>query len=163
MQAEICFSIKYLQMITKKEIESFFEQKKFAIAGVSRNEKKFGGLIYKQMKEKGFDVIPINPNIDDINGDPCYKDVASIPAEYDKLLIITPSSKTESIVSQAVGKGINSIWIQQKSDTPQALEIARNNNINLIHGKCIFMFAEPVKSIHKFHRGLAKVFGKFPR
>ena len=145
------------------KIDSFFEQKKFAIAGVSRNKKKFGGLIYKQMKEKGYDVIPINPNIEEINGDTCYKDVASIPDDYDKLFITTPSSKTEGIVNQAVEKGIKNIWIQQKSDTPKALEIARNSNINLIHGKCIFMFADPVSSIHKFHRGLTKVFGKYPK
>ena len=150
-------------MITKKEIDSFFKEKKLAIAGVSKNVKKFGGLIYKEMKEKGYDVIAINPNHNDINGDPCYKDVATIPPAYDKLLIITPSSKTEGIVEQAVEKGIKYIWIQQKSETPKAIEIAKNNNIKLIHGKCVFMFTEPLRGIHKFHRGLSKFFGRYPK
>ncbi len=150
-------------MITKKQINAFLEPKKLAIAGVSRNEKKFGGQIYKEMKKNGFDIAPVNPNISEINGSVCYKDITSIPDDYEHLLIITPSSASEELVNQAVKKKIKSIWIQQKSDTPESIKIAKENNIDLIHGKCIFMFAEPVASIHNFHRTLLKFFGKYPK
>jgi len=150
-------------MITKKQIDSFLEPKKLAIAGVSRNEKKFGSHAYKELKKKGFDVVPINPYMDNLHGDPCYKDVKSLPDSYDRLLIITPKSEVEGIVKQAIEKGIKHIWMQQSSDTPEAIGLAKKNDVDLIYGKCIMMFGDPVTSIHKFHRGIAKLFGKYPK
>ena len=41
-------------------------------------------------------------------------------------------------------------------------DIAKENNVNLIHKSCIFMFANPVH-IHKFHRNIKKIFGTLPK
>ncbi|MFC2097795.1 CoA-binding protein [Bacteroidota bacterium] len=150
-------------MVTKKEIDNFFDGKKFAIAGVSRNKKKFGNLIYREMKQKGYDVVGINPDADKIGEDVCYKDVKSIPEGYEKLLIITPPKSTEDVVKQAVENGIKNIWIQHKSETKEAISIAEKANISTISGKCIFMYAEPVNSFHAFHKMLAKLFGVYAK
>ena len=53
-------------MITKKDIEKFLEPKKLAIAGVSRNPKKFGHQVYEELKKKGFEVYPVNPQTSEI-------------------------------------------------------------------------------------------------
>ncbi len=145
------------------EINSFLESKKLAIAGVSRNPKKFGFTVYKELLKKGFDVYPINPNTDLIEGKKCYRDVASLPDEIKHLHITTPKEQTLEVVKQAVDKGIRNIWIQQTADTSEAVEFALNNKVNLIYKKCILMFAEPVKSIHKFHGFIVKLFGKYPK
>ena len=68
-------------MVTKKEIEKFFEPKKLAIVGVSRNKKKFGYLVFRDLKARGYEVCPVNPNTDKINGDLCYKSVKDLPAD----------------------------------------------------------------------------------
>jgi len=70
--------------------------------------------------------------------------------------------QTTSVIQQAIEKGIGNIWIQQKSETPEALELCRKNNINLIHNHCIFMFSQP-EGLHKFHYGMKKFFGTIPR
>jgi hypothetical protein len=49
------------------------------------------------------------------------------------------------------------------SDTKITVEIAQENNISLITNECIFMFAEPVSGIHKFHRAIKKFFGRLPK
>ena len=46
---------------TKASIDTFLSTHKIAIAGVSRDPKKFGYLVFQQLKEKGFEVYPINP------------------------------------------------------------------------------------------------------
>lgn len=150
-------------MITKTQIEDFYRQGPVAIVGVSRNKKKFGRTVYAELKKKGIAVLPVNPNTDTIDGDKCYKDVASLPEDVKAMVVITPKNKTEEIVKQAGNKGIKHLWIQQMSDTPEALEIARQQGMNLIHGRCIMMFSEPVAGMHKFHRGIMKFFGRLPK
>jgi len=150
-------------MVTKANIDQFFESKKIAIAGVSRNPKKFPTVIFTELKQKGFTVFPINPNADVIGGVKCYPDVASLPAEVESLAIVTRKDKTESLVDAAISCGIKNVWIQQMSETPAAVEKAKNAGINVIYKKCLFMFSEPVAGMHKFHRSIKKLFGQLPR
>ncbi len=150
-------------MTTLATIESFLSPKKLAIIGVSRNPKKFGRQVYDALKEKGFFVYGVNPNAENLNGDPCYPDIASLPDEVDRVFIVTPPEKTAENVSMALDKGIKNIWIQQKSDTSEALELLNDKDVNLIHNQCLLMYASPVKGPHNFHRFLNKVFGKYPK
>jgi predicted CoA-binding protein len=79
------------------------------------------------------------------------------------LYIVTPAKETARVVEDAVAYGIKQIWIQQKSETPAALELARQSGIPVIHGRCMMMFAEPVGSIHGFHRWISRLFGQYPK
>ena len=148
---------------SRKAIESFLSSKKIAVAGVSRDTKKFGYSVFKELTAKGFDVYPINPNTDNIGGTPCFRGVSALPADIKNLLVVTPKDQTAAVVKEAVSNGITGIWIQQMSDTPEAIGVARETNVNLITKECILMWAEPVKSIHKFHRTIKRLFGLLPK
>ena len=152
-----------MKKISKAQIDQFFENNSFAIAGVSRNPKKFGYQVFRDLRKKGFDIIPINPSATEIDGVNCYSTVEELPKNVDSLLILTPKSHTDAILRQAIQKGIKNIWVQQMSDTQETLRIAEEYNKEIIHGKCIFMFSEPVGSIHKFHRTVTKIFGGLPK
>jgi len=150
-------------MTTLSSIQSFLEPKKLAIAGVSRNPKKFGRQVYEHLKKGGFTLYPVNPNIDKLDGEECYKSINDLPGEVDRIYIVTSQEQTAESVKQSLDKGIRNIWIQQRSDTSEALELLKNQDINIIHNKCILMFAEPVKGPHSFHRFLNKLFGSYPK
>jgi len=147
---------------TKKQIEQFLSSRKIAIAGVSRDPKKFGAVVMKELRQKGFDVYPINPNCEVIHGDPCFPSVTALPPDIRNLLVLTPKAQTFQVVKEAVGKGITNIWVQQMSDTREAVDLLSQSNVNAITRQCILMWAEPVKSIHKFHRTIKMLFGRLP-
>jgi predicted CoA-binding protein len=150
-------------MVTLNEIQKFLAPRKIAIAGVSRNDKKFGGVIFKELRQKGFVLYPINPNAEEIQGVKCYKSVSDLPSDVEHLFIVTRNTETESVAKAAIERGVKMIWIQQKSDTPEAVKLIEDAGIPLIYKKCILMFADPVKSIHAFHRFFVKTFGKYPK
>jgi predicted CoA-binding protein len=150
-------------MNTRKDIEKFLEPKKIAIAGVSRDPKKFGHLVYSELKKKGYTLYPVNPLASDIGGDKCYSSVADLPADVKHLLVITPKKETDTILREAIKRGMSNFWVQQTSETKDTKRIAEELKVELIYKKCIFMFVEPVTSIHKFHRTLAKWFGRLPK
>jgi predicted CoA-binding protein len=150
-------------MTKLSSIQAFLGSKEIAVCGVSRNKKKFGRVVYDTLKGRGFKLYGVNPNMTDIDGDPCYPDVSQLPGHVKYLYIVTPGKQTEEIVAKAIEKGIRTIWIQQMSESPKAVELAEKNGITLIKKECILKFAEPITGIHKFHRFLTKLFGMYPK
>jgi uncharacterized protein len=149
--------------VKKAQINEFFSSKKLAIAGVSRNEKKFGNLVFQELIKKQYDVLPINPEAEVIGGVKCFKAISELPADVESLLIVTSKRKTDDVLRQAITKGIKNIWVQQHSETPETVKIARESNKEIIFGKCVYMFADPVVGMHKFHRTITKLFGGIPK
>ena len=147
---------------TKASIQNFLSAKKVAVAGVTRNPKEFGYQVFEKLKSAGKEVFIVHPVADQIAGQPCYKTISVLPAEISHLLVLTNKKATTSVVTEALAKGISSIWIQQMSDTPEAIDLATNKGINLVTGECILMHTEPVTGAHKFHRAIRRFFGRMP-
>jgi|WetSurMetagenome_2_1015567.scaffolds.fasta_scaffold26109_2 uncharacterized protein len=150
-------------MVTKNQIQNFLSLKTYALIGVSRNEKKFGNAIYKELRTKNYTVYPVNPNLDKYENAVCYPDLKSLPVQPDGLVIAVNKEKTLGIVKDAHSAGIKNIWIVQTAHTKEAIEYCESNNINVIYKQCILMFLEPVVSIHKFHKFFKKIFGRLPK
>jgi len=147
-------------MNIRDTINEFVTNKKIAIAGVSRDPKKFGNILYCTLRDKGYEVFPINPNAHSIDGCFCYNTVKDLPAGISELLITTAPKDTENVVKEAIEKGIKNIWIQNGSETDSAIKLAQQNNVRLVTRSCILMYADP-KGFHKFHQVLARWFGKY--
>ncbi|MCU0471800.1 MAG: CoA-binding protein [Bacteroidales bacterium] len=149
-------------MITLKQIEEFIAVEPIAMVGVSRNPKKFGFAAFRELKEKGMDIIPVNPHAEVIHGAKTYPDLKSLPDSVQGLVIMTPKSQTAGVVREAREKGFKQIWIQQMSETKDALKELEGSGINYISGQCILMHFKP-HGIHKFHGSLKKFFRNFPK
>lgn len=149
-------------MASLKQIEAFLAETPLALVGVSRNPKKFGQAAFKELKEKGLDIIPINPVADQILGVRAYRDIKSLPPEVKGVIIMTKKDQTAGVVRDAREKGIKNIWIQQMADSKEALKELEGSGINYITGECILMHFKP-HSIHKFHKAVRKFFGVFPK
>jgi hypothetical protein len=149
-------------MVTLKQIEEFIASEPIAMVGVSRNPKKFGFTAFRELKEKGMNIIPVNPHAKEIHQTRVYNDIKSLPADVKGLLIMTQKSQTAEIVRQAREIGLKQIWIQQSSESKEAVELLKDSDINCITGQCILMYYKP-HSIHKFHAGLKKFFGRYPK
>jgi len=148
-------------MATLKQIEEFLGSGPIAMAGVSRNPKKFGFAAFKELKEKGMNVIPINPHADEIHGSKVYRDVKSLPDNVGGLIIMTNKQQTAGVIREAKEKGIKHIWIQQMAESKDVLKELEGSGINYITKECILMHYKP-HSIHKFHAAIRKFFRTFP-
>lgn len=149
-------------MASLKQIEDFFAAEPIAIVGVSRNPKKFGQIAFKELKERGLKVIPVNPAAEEILGDKAYPNIAALPVEVRGVILMTKKEQTAAVVKEAIEKRIKNIWIQQNTDSNEALKELEGTDINFIRGECVLMHYKP-RSVHKFHKTLKKLFGRFPR
>ena len=149
-------------MNTLKQINQFLDNQPIAMIGVSRNPKKFGYTAFKELKDKGMKIIPVNPEADEIMGEKSYRNINSLPQDIRGIIVMTKKEKTASVVKEAMARGIKEIWIQQMADSKEALSELKGSDINYITGECILMHYKP-HSFHKFHGNLKKLFGRFPK
>jgi uncharacterized protein len=150
-------------MVSRKSIDDFLSQKKLALVGLSRDTKQLANVAYRFLKAHGYTVYPVNPNADQVEGEQCFSTVASLPEKVDGALIFLPPEKTIKVLPEITEAGIKHVWLQQQTESPQAIQFCLDHNINVVYGECIMMFSEPLAVPHRLHRWGKKVMGKLPK
>ena len=128
-------------MVLEPSIIAEFIDKKnvIAVVGASRNPEKYGHKVYRDLKEAGYRVYPVNPNASEILGDKCYPNLESLPERPDVVTVVVPPRVTEKIVKACKDLGIWRVWMQPGSESEKAITFCRENGIKVIHGVCIMI------------------------
>ncbi len=145
-----------------ESIKSFLELKNIAVVGVSSKSKGFGIAVYNHLKDNGYTVFGVNKNGGFSNSIKLYNSLSTIEHKIDGIVTVVPPGETEIVVQEANELGIKNIWMQQGSESNNAISFCNDKGINIVHNECIMMFVEPVKSIHGLHRWINKIIGKYP-
>jgi uncharacterized protein len=150
--------------VSMEAINTFFKDRKLALFGATNIKSEFGNTAYRELKERGFTVYPVNSRLTTVGGDHCYPDLKSLPEDkrISMILITSLPSVTDQIVRDAISLGFEHIWIQLGSETPGAIKLLTDEGINVIYGQCILMFAEPVTSYHLLRRYWWTILRKTP-
>ncbi len=141
-------------------IQDFIQAKNVAVVGVSRSGKKFGNIAYTELKQRGYQVFAVHPEAKEIGGEPCYPNLASLKGRVDSVLISVPSRQAAQALREAAGIGVKQIWLQQGAQSSETAAVARELGLNPITGKCILMYAQPVRGLHTWHRAFNKLVGQ---
>ena len=149
-------------MTTRTAIDDFLAQPTLAIVGVSRQGGKFGNMALKELRSKEYQVFPVHPQAETLEGQPCYPSLDALPEPVGGLLIVVPPEETEKVVRQAAAAGIQRVWMQQGAESEEAIRYCQEQGMRTVHGECIMMFAEPVGFGHKMHRWVWGLLGKLP-
>jgi predicted CoA-binding protein len=149
-------------MNTRQEIDAFLAHRVIALAGASRKGGKFGNVILRDLRDKGYQLHPVHPEATTLEGLPCVPTLAALPAGVEGLLLVVPPAVTERLVQEAHAVGIKSIWMQQGAASEAAVRFCVDHGMAVVHGECILMFSEPSGWIHGLHRWGRAVFGTLP-
>lgn len=132
-----------------------------AVVGVSRKKIKFGASAFRELKKRGYDVYPVHHSMDKLDGVKCYRSVANLPLVPDCVLLTVKPKTASEVVGQAVAKGVRLIWFQQGANFSEAVDGAKQAGLQVVSGRCILMYADPVTGFHRFHRFLNRLFGRY--
>lgn len=150
----------------KVAADQFLALKRIAVAGVSRSRTEAANAIYKKLRATGFQVFPVNPNAEDVEGDPCYPDIASIPGGVEGVVVATHPDVAVEIVGQCQRAGVGHVWMHRSfgrgSVSEPAIERCKEFGISVIPGGCPMMFCEPVDVGHKCMRWFLQLSGGLP-
>ena len=150
-------------MISKSLIDEFLAIKKTALVGVSTNKNKFGNALFRELIKRNYQVIPVHPSMYEFEGTHCLKSISEIPDDITTIIISTSKSNAVQVLKEVSSKGIKFVWLQQSSDSKEAIEFCTNHNIKLIYGLCLLMFLTPMNVMHNIHAMIMKLFRQYPR
>jgi uncharacterized protein len=127
-------------MPSQDQIEEFLSGKRFAVVGASQDHTKYGNKVLRVYQQNHYDVVPVNPKADEVEGLQAYPDLSSIPGTINGVSIITPPPVTERVVQEAIQKGIRHIWMQPGAESDAAVQAAKEAGANVISGgPCILV------------------------
>lgn len=92
-----------------RNIDYFFNPRSIAVIGASRNPKKFGHIIFKNLLDKK--VYPINPKAEEILGKKCYEDINDIKGPVDLAVIVVPAREVVQAVADCNRKDVKACVI----------------------------------------------------
>jgi predicted CoA-binding protein len=157
-------------MTTLKEAAAdFLAQKRIAVAGVSRHDGSSHGsnVVYKGLRNAGYEVFAVNPNADEVEGDTCYHDLASVPGGVDAVVVGTAPAVSADVVRQCAEQGISRVWLHRSfgggSVSDEATALGREHGLTLIAGACPMMFLPHADIGHRCMRFVLNLTGKLPK
>jgi uncharacterized protein len=143
--------------LIKDAATAFLANRRIAVTGVSRNPGNHGSnVVYKRLRDRGYEVFPVNPNASEVEGDPCYGDLRSIPGGVDAVVIGTRPEHAEPTVRECAELGIEHVWMHRAfgsgSVSAAATAYGREHGITVIDGGCPCMFEPTADRGHKAMR-----------
>ncbi len=126
--------------MNKELVKEFLRRENiFAVVGVSRDKRKYGYRVYKNLKEAGYRVFPVNPNTKEIEGEKCYPSLSHLPEKPDVVIFVVQPRVTEEVVKECKKLGIKRVWMQPGSESEKAVNFCTENNIEVVHGICVML------------------------
>lgn len=154
-------------MTTRDRIDDFLAQKRLAVVGVSRNPKDFTRLLFREFQKRGYDVVPVNPGMREVDERRCFSRLQEIEPPVDGVLLMTVPAVTGQVVRDCAEAGIGSVWMYRGAGkgavSREAVEFCESKGIRVVPGECPFMFFPNTAFPHRFHGFVRKILGAYPR
>ncbi len=142
---------------TKHAAAAFLACRRIAVTGASRDPSGHGSnAVLQRLRERGYDVVAINPNADEIDGVPCYHRLQDVPGSVEAVVIGTRPERVGDTMRDVVELGISKVWMHrafgQGSVDAAATEYGRKHGVVVIDGGCPLMFEPTADPLHKILR-----------
>jgi uncharacterized protein len=152
----------------KEAASEFLTNRRVAVTGVSRHAKDHGSnVVYKRLRDRGYQVFAVNPNADEVEGDHCYHDLREIPGGVDAAVLATRPETCEETMRECAELGIKHVWMHRGpgagSVSKEAADYGRQQGIAVIDGGCPCMFGPTADPGHKVMRLALTLSGNVPR
>lgn len=155
------------EKVSLETINDFLAQKRIAMVGISRDPKDFSVMLFDEFCRRGYDMVPVNPGMNEVSGRRCFARLQQIQPPVDAAILMTSPAVTESVVGDCAEAGIRRIWMYgagvQGAVSPKAIEFCRANEIQVVPGECPLMFWRDSGLGHRLHGFVMKIIGRYPR
>lgn len=140
--------------------ETFWGRSSFAFVG-NTAKKGFPALSYAEAKKRGKKAFAVDASVAQVDGDKTYPDLASLPERVDGVVLEVPREETADWVRRAADAGVEHVWIHMNRETPEALALARERNLEVLTGTCAVMYLAQGLSVHAIHKGIRTLLGRY--
>jgi uncharacterized protein len=149
-------------MISSTQAEEFLRHRDLAVVGASDDPRNFGRTVYRELRSRGYQPVPVNPASETVEGDRCYPDLASVPGDLDGVIVMVGRDRAAQVVRDCAARGVPRVWLFRGiggsgAVSDEAVAVAEELGIEIVAGACPLMFLEPVDWIHRVHRAVRRM------
>lgn len=118
--------------------EKMLEKKIWAVIGANQDPEKYGNMIYKKLRNRGYEVYPVNPVYDTVEGDKCYKDLSSLPKIPEVLDMVVSPKRGKAFIEEAARLGIKYIWLQPGTYDDELMKLINDLGLEAVQA-CVLV------------------------
>ena len=111
--------------------------KKIAIVGLSNKPDRDSYKVAKYLQEAGYEIIPVNPVVDEVLGVKAVRSLEELPTSVDLIDVFRRSEETVPVAKMAVKTGAKVFWLQLGIENEEAERIAREGGMEVVMNRCI--------------------------
>lgn len=133
----------------------FLAQRRIALVGASRDPRGFSRKLLRALVRRGYDVVPVNPALDAIDGMRCFARVQDVQPPAEAALLLTSADHSERVIADCVEAGVGRVWLHQGSGPGAAsnlgIGLCEAHGISVVAGLCPFMVLKGTGLQHRIH------------
>ena len=118
-------------------IRSALRKKRIAVVGMSSKEHRASYLVGNYLKQKGYEVIPVNPRETEVLGLKCYPSLLNVPGSVNVVNVFRESAAVQKIAEESIKIGADYLWLQLGVISAKGVSIAVQGGIKCIVDRCI--------------------------
>jgi predicted CoA-binding protein len=115
------------------------ETKRIAVVGLSSRPMRAGYYVPAYLQEQGYEIVPVNPYLEEALGEKAYPDLTQVPGDVDLVLLFRRSEDVPPFVAQAVQIGAKAVWMQSGIVNEAAAEVARGAGLDVVMNRCMMV------------------------
>jgi len=110
-----------------------------AVVGLSSNPERPSYEVAEYLQSKGYRIVPVNPNENEVLGERAYPSLADIPADIavDVVDVFRRAEQTPEVAEAAVARGAKVLWLQEGIANDDARQIGEAAGLSVVMGVCI--------------------------
>jgi len=113
--------------------------KRIALVGATKNKEKVGNIILRDLTKKGYEVIPVTPKDDEVEGIKTVNKVENLPKDIDSIVFVVPPKIGIEVTKETINSGFKNLWYQPGTYSAEIEKILSKNDIKAIHDICILV------------------------
>lgn len=123
----------------EKIIENMLDKKNWVVVGAHPNPEKFGNKIYNKLVKFGYNVIPVNPVYEEVEGKKTVASLKDVKEPFDCINVVVSPKRAMVVVKEAIELGIKYIWFQPGAFNEEVIDYAENNGLEVVFHACVLV------------------------
>ena len=126
-----------MEINSREAIQKIFDEcRTIAVVGLSSNPFRPSNGVASYMQNKGYNVIPVNPNETEVLGAKSFINLSAVPEKIDLVDIFRRSSEAGAVVDEAIKVGARAVWLQEGVIDEAAAKRAADAGLLVVMDKC---------------------------
>ena len=126
-----------------KDIASLLDEPEttVAVVGATDNPSKYGYVIYRDLKRKGYKVYAVNPRRAEVDGDAAFASLSALPNKPTIVNLVVPPEVTTRILKECKELNLMNVWLQPGAESPENLDYLQHEGFNYLANACIMILS----------------------